>query len=221
MTLYRNKYRIESARYQKWNYGSGGIYFITIDTQDMMRVFGKIEDGKIELSDIGKIALKYWLEIPKHFDNVKLDKYIIMPNHIHGILDFRSVATQSYTHSPSDPTTRKDALHERLYSTNPHSLGQSSSQALTNSAKETPRLGVYTGVGEEEVKRKWQPGSLGVVINQYKRICTLKIRKKNPYFAWHSRFHDRIIRTDKELYNVREYIRNNPLKWCEKWEENK
>ena len=63
MTLYKNKYRIESARYKQWDYSSGGIYFITIDTQDMMRVFGKMKDGKIELSDIGKIALKYWLEI--------------------------------------------------------------------------------------------------------------------------------------------------------------
>ena len=215
MTLYRNKYRVESARYKKWDYGSEGMYFITIDTQDMMRVFGKIKDRNIELSDIGRIALKYWLEIPKHFDNVKLDEYIIMPNHIHGILDFRSTTIQSATHSPSCQTPRKDALHERL--SLKETLGQGETETPSLSPKaETPKLGVYTG--EEEVKRKWKSGSLGVVINQYKRICTLNIRKKNSYFAWHSRFHDRIIRTDEELYYIREYIKANPLKWCEKWE---
>ena len=60
---------------------------------------------------------------------------------------------------------------------------------------------------------KWQKGVLGVVINQFKRKCTIECRKLNTAFGWQSRFHDIIIR-DQESYNtISNYIINNPTKW--------
>jgi putative transposase len=69
-----------------WDYSSEGVYFITICCKDRQFFFGKIEDNKMILSEIGLIASKYWLEIPDHFPHVKLDEFIVMPNHLHGIL---------------------------------------------------------------------------------------------------------------------------------------
>ena len=69
---------------------------------------------------------------------------------------------------------------------------------------QTPKLGVSTD---------WKPGNIGVIINQYKRICTIQSRKTNPKFAWQPRFHDHIIRNNDELIRIREYIRNNPANW--------
>jgi hypothetical protein len=68
----------QSARLQKWDYGSNAAYFITICTQNREHYFGEIENNKMQLSEIGKMANKYWFEIPEHFPFVKLDAFIVM-----------------------------------------------------------------------------------------------------------------------------------------------
>jgi putative transposase len=73
-------------RLADWDYSSEGIYFITICCWDRQSLFGKIEDNKMILSDIGLIASQYWVQIPDHFPHVKLDEFVVMPNHIHGII---------------------------------------------------------------------------------------------------------------------------------------
>jgi putative transposase len=79
---FHDKYRIPSSRLQNWNYGWNGIYFITICTKDRECYFGDV----VQLSEIGKIAGQYWSEIPSHFPFAELDEFVIMPNHIHGII---------------------------------------------------------------------------------------------------------------------------------------
>lgn len=86
MTLYKNKYRIESARKPGWDYAANGAYFITICTRDRRRFFGDIQNRKMNLSIAGEIAHKFWHEIPDRFPHVQLDAFVVMPNHIHGIL---------------------------------------------------------------------------------------------------------------------------------------
>jgi REP element-mobilizing transposase RayT len=86
MHRFRDKYRIPSARLQHWDYGWNGSYFVTINTANRKHYFGVIIDGKMHLSEIGKLANKYWLEIPDHFPFVKLDVHQVMPNHVHGII---------------------------------------------------------------------------------------------------------------------------------------
>ncbi len=86
MTLYKNKYRIESTRLPHHNYAANGWYFVTFCTKDKLWFFGDIVSGNIQFSAIGEMANKFWSEIPKHFQDVYLDAYIIMPNHVHGIV---------------------------------------------------------------------------------------------------------------------------------------
>ncbi len=80
------KYRIDSARYQNWDYGNPGAYFVTIVTKNRDHFLGKIIDDQMKLSEIGKIVHKYWQEIPRNFPFIRLDEMVVMPNHIHGIL---------------------------------------------------------------------------------------------------------------------------------------
>ena len=91
-------------------------------------------------------------------------------------------------------------------------------RVLTPQRVETPKLGVSTTTTSSSPltgieSRKC--ASIGVVVNQYKRICTIETRKINSSFAWQSRFYDRIIRDDNEFKNVQEYINNNPAKWSD------
>ncbi|MDR0692127.1 MAG: hypothetical protein LBF69_03720 [Prevotellaceae bacterium] len=83
---FRNKYRIPSARAQWWDYGNNAAYFITICTAHRGNYFGKIMNDKMILSEIGEIANDCWAEIPQHFSFVDLGIYIVMPNHLHGIV---------------------------------------------------------------------------------------------------------------------------------------
>lgn len=83
---YRNKYRIDSARAPWWNYGSNAAYFVTICTKYHIHYFGRVINDKMVLSQAGKIADRCWREIPEHFPFVKLGAYVVMPNHVHGII---------------------------------------------------------------------------------------------------------------------------------------
>jgi putative transposase len=85
-SLYRNKYRIESIRYPDYDYSSPGKYFITICTKNKIPYFGKILNGRMILSETGIIVNDYWMAIPSHYPHITLDEYIIMPDHIHGII---------------------------------------------------------------------------------------------------------------------------------------
>ncbi len=120
--LFKNKYRIESARLKNWDYSSDGYYFVTICTHDRIRHFGKITNRTIVLSDMGNIADKYWREIPDHFPFAKLIEHVIMPNHIHGIIEIIGGHTgipcttdipdnHDISCTRTDTDTRRDAIN--------------------------------------------------------------------------------------------------------------
>ena len=84
---YQNKYRNETARLQSWDYSADAAYFITICTNGREYYFGEILESKqMKLSEIGQYVHKCWSDIPSHFPFVKLDAFIVMPDHIHGII---------------------------------------------------------------------------------------------------------------------------------------
>lgn len=86
MTLFRNKYRVESARKPHWDYSAPGWYLVTICTQNRRPYFGRIIQETVNLSLLGDYAHKCWQEIPRHHLNVSIDEFIVMPNHVHGII---------------------------------------------------------------------------------------------------------------------------------------
>ena len=105
---FKGKYRIKSARLQNWDYSSNGLYFITICTENREHYFGDVIDGIMHLSEIGTLANKYWSEIPEHFPFVELDEFVIMPNHVHGIITINksvsvSVETRHALSLPKKP----------------------------------------------------------------------------------------------------------------------
>jgi REP element-mobilizing transposase RayT len=148
-------------RLKDYDYSQNGYYFVTICTKDKEEYFGKVENGKMILNKIGEIARNLWKEIPNHFNDISLDEYTVMPNHVHGIVIIvRNADLRS--------------LHQ----------------------KRTKML-------------------LSTAIQQYKSSVTREANslRMNVKFQWHKSFHDHIIRDEKALNNIREYIANNPLKW--------
>src|SRR5450759_502937 len=82
-----NIHHRRSIRLKGYDYSQAGLYFITICVKDREHLFGEIVDGKMILNDAGKIADECWLEIPKHFPDSVLHEHIVMPNHVHGIIE--------------------------------------------------------------------------------------------------------------------------------------
>ncbi len=84
--LYKNKYRSESARCPYWDYSTPGFYLVTICTHDRQHHFGTVSNGTMVLSEMGACAERYWKEIPNQFSFANADAFVIMPNHIHGVI---------------------------------------------------------------------------------------------------------------------------------------
>jgi putative transposase len=112
-----NKHHRKSIRIKEYDYAQAGAYFVTIVTYQRDCLFGKIENEIMVLNDFGKIADECWRAIPEHFQNVELGAYVIMPNHVHGMVVIRddesasdAVDTQHVgaTHwvAPTNPNAR-------------------------------------------------------------------------------------------------------------------
>ncbi|MEM7512785.1 MAG: hypothetical protein AAF388_17775 [Bacteroidota bacterium] len=81
----------KTTRLFNWNYGWNAVYFITIITKNRYHYFGQVENGQMVLSQIGVIADVLWHEIPYQAPFAKLGAFMVMPNHIHGILGIDKV----------------------------------------------------------------------------------------------------------------------------------
>lgn len=106
MEKFQNKYRIPSARWQNWDYRWAGAYFITICTQNREHYFGEIVNGQMQLSHTGVIADILWHEIPHHAKHVELGAFVVMPNHVHGVLILTETVLVEL-HATSLPSTEQ------------------------------------------------------------------------------------------------------------------
>lgn len=89
MTYNPDIHNRQSIRLKRYDYSQAGLYFITICCHNRICRFGSVENGEMVLNDAGKIAETCWFEIPQHFPNAILHEYVVMPNHIHGIVELK------------------------------------------------------------------------------------------------------------------------------------
>ena len=203
MALYKNKYRIESARLKNWDYSSSGNYFITICTQKRAHFLGEIVDNEMILSQTGKYANKYWLEIPVHFSYATLDAFVIMPDHIHGIV----VINQHNRDAINRVSTTESINH---VSTTESINRVSTTESINRVYNTIPKPG--TG-GITKQHNPMLHDNLSRIIRWYKGRATFESRQIDPKFSWQPRFYDHVIRNEIALYNIRRYIKNNPNMW--------
>jgi putative transposase len=154
MTLFKYKYRIEPARLKNWDYGNNASYFVTICSKNREHFFGKITDGKMILSGIGKNAQTYWEEIPIHFPYVILGPFVIMPNHIHGILIINKPETNPH---------RRDAIHRvsnNHVSTPPISTPVNPNPSIPENRKPGGITGQHNPMNHQNIPRiiRWYKG---------------------------------------------------------------
>ena len=222
--LFNNKYRIPPARLQNWNYANEAMYFVTICTQYREHYLGEImdanddtDDGRdamhcvstpiLQPTEIGKIAHSEWYKsIEMRPDmNLELGEFVVMPNHIHGII---IIGANEYNtqRGTQRGTQRRDAMH--CVSTIPVPVPVPVPNVNVNAnANVIPN--------DTEYKNKFAPQSknLSSIIRGYKSAVTTYARKNGIEFDWQPRFHDHIIRSVDDYHRISNYIINNPAKW--------
>ncbi len=108
MTYNPTIHRRKSIRLQGYDYSQAGLYFITVCTHNRVPLFGEIVDGVMVLNTAGQIVEKCWCAMPDHFPQVTLDEFVVMPNHVHGIIAIAAtnpVGENDYLPLPSNEIT--------------------------------------------------------------------------------------------------------------------
>ncbi|MBP6558014.1 MAG: transposase [Flavobacterium sp.] len=191
---FKNKYRISSARLQNWDYASEGAYFITICTKDRLHYFGEIENDKMILSNIGVIADLMWYEIKNHTKNIELGEFVVMPNHIHGIL-----ILNNNNQLPNIPSNVSNVETR-------HALSLQSDQSQSDQS-ETEKT-----IGQMRFQNQGK-NTISSIVGSYKSAVTKHCNRLGLEFVWQPRFHDHIIRDAQSFENIQNYIANNPMNW--------
>lgn len=208
MSKYKGKYRNGSHRMPYWDYSSEAFYFLTIVVQNRICHLGEIIQGKMILLPFGKIVQREFL---RSFDirrELWLHEYIIMPNHIHTIVEIR--------HSDSKTSVETDKIYFNKNRNNPFDIKIADSCDLFNpqaihNIKRNPPIRLPKSISSFIAGFK---SSVNTQIDNYIDEHQLDIKKfnKNNHF-FQPNYHDHIIRNNSEFQRIKYYIIHNPKNW--------
>ncbi len=223
-----------SIRLQGYDYSKPGGYFITLCTQDREPIFGKITGGVFIPSEAGTMVTRYWLHIEAEYENIKLDEYIVMPDHMHMILWLTEEMSDDI-HPSNTMLVRADLVPAPADKTDESMMAKIGDKDLVEEVKmadktgpQLVRAGLVPALAEMATLRPTAgtrpaatPTNVGSVIGAYKSRTTceyirhVKQDRWKPFNKriWQRNYYEHIIRNRNELERIRQYIKNNPLKW--------
>ena len=197
---FRGRYRVSSTRWVAWDYSSDAPYFVTICVANRAHDFGKIVNGEMQLTPLGQAAQDCWDEIPAHFPFVELGGFVVMPNHVHGvvIINKRAVETQNI----ASPQNIAPGVQTQNIASPPHDIPP---DVQTQNIASLPN----------HPQNKFGPQSqnLASIIRGYKIGVTKFARQNNIPFEWQECYHDHVIRNEQEHERIHQYILTNPQRW--------
>jgi REP element-mobilizing transposase RayT len=199
-----------SIRLKGYDYSQAGLYFITICVQDRTCLFGEISaenkgnhkglpvQPQMILNEAGKIAVSCWLDIPAHFPNVTLHEYVVMPNHIHGIIELSGTSAGAKNISP-EIGTENETFGIGTKNFSPQRT--ESSQRTEPSESETS-------------KPRGTSQTIGSIVRGFKIGVTKWMRQNsNVHHVWQRNYYEHIIRDELSYIRIARYINDNPAKW--------
>jgi putative transposase len=217
-----------SIRLKDYDYAQAGLYFITICTKNRDCLFGRISSGEMKLNDAGENAYACWLEIPKHFSNTILHEFVIMPNHVHGIVEILGTNQNSAVDGAKNVSAVDGAKNvsaddgAKNVSADDGAKNVSAVDGAKNVSAVDGAKNVSADDGAKNVSPLRSPSkTIGSVVRGYK-IGVTKWFLKNMgdeypvgQSIWQRNYYDIIIRDQNAYQRISEYIQNNPAKWNE------
>ncbi|MDD5213686.1 MAG: hypothetical protein PHG82_04650 [Candidatus Gracilibacteria bacterium] len=193
----------KKLRFSNYDYSRNGFYFITICTKNRENYFGEIIDEKMILNEYGLIVEKSWQEITKHYQNVIIDEFMIMPNHFHGIIIIDNTMIFG-NEIPVGNEYFRSCIGNQNQNNNTYKNNGKQNNGDENNVNQNNR--------NENIRSL---PNLSNIIKGFKIGCTKEIRNQyNDFqFSWQKSFYDILIKNDDQLEKTRQYILDNPLKW--------
>lgn len=195
-----HKHHRRSIRLEGYDYAQEGLYFITICSQDRAHLFGHIDNAEMILNAYGKIAHTEWQNTEQIRNNCRIREFIIMPNHIHGIIEI---------------LFKKEAENE---------IGkfQSPSQTIGSIIRGF-KIATIKKIKDLILKEEFNPNSEGINPNNLREFNsnnpdelqfapTEKI-KSLDFKIWQRNYYEHIIRNEKAYQRISNYIKTNPINW--------
>jgi len=210
---FAGKFKLKSSRLKNWDYSTPGFYLITICTYNHNNFFGKIIDNKMELSKRGEIVKSELLKTFEIRKNIKLHEWVVMPNHVHILMEIK------YRIDNIVETPRMASLLNQSNNLNPNNNQNTKLKQNNNLNQsefnyvETPCMASLQSKDKHKILNKKSNQLISKTIQQFKSAVTRQINPQTIFFAWQSRFHDQIIKDEKELLMIKNYIINNPINW--------
>lgn len=185
-----------SIRLAEYDYTQDGWYYVTICCQNHRCLFGEILQEKMILNSAGTMIEKWWRKLPEKYPGIRLDEYVIMPNHLHGIIVIVGAAPRGRP----KPDTQSSNESGR-------SLGIAPTEHLICKSGRPHRVAP----------------TLGNIIGWFKTMSTneyIRHVKQDGWPAfekrvWQRNYYEHIIRKEKELHSIQNYIAENPMRWEE------
>jgi putative transposase len=176
-----------------YDYSSLGYYFVTLCVKNKECVFGEIIKGEMALNEWGNITRDEWLKTSIMRPNVKLDEYIIMPNHFHAI--FHIVPRRGVLNTPQT---------------------ENSPQTVPQSGRIQSARGRIQYAPTDALRCQSPSQTVGAIIRGFKSAVTSRVRglSQNPFaIIWQRNYYEHVIRDEAELNRTRQYILDNPTSW--------
>ncbi|KAF2330835.1 transposase [Flavobacterium nitrogenifigens] len=239
--LFREKFKIDSNRLQNWDYSSEAVYFITIVTKNRQSIFGVIEDERMILNEKGKIIERELLKSIKIRKNWFFHNWVIMPNHVHLLIEIQDtqhiVETHCSASTSSMSTAENDIVDSHL---SPQEVVETHCSASTPSISATENniteksLSIYGREthcsaslqnqsdskndsdenliqNQSSFKLSRKSNSISSFIAIFKSITTKQINGVES--IWQANYHDHIVRNYKTFEKIYDYIKHNPISW--------
>jgi len=225
MTLFKDKFKMDSNRLKNWDYSSSAVYFITMVTRNREYLFGSIEENKMVLNENGQIVENELLKSIKIRKNWFFHNWIVMPNHVHLLIEIQNNEVSS---EMNDIQTQI----ERSHIVETHSSASTSGTSTTNIAANNSINNVtnvvkthrcaslpnnhennhennYANKYGFELSRK--SNSISSFVAIFKSVTTKQINGSAS--IWQANYHDHIVRNYKRFETIYNYIKTNPSSW--------
>ena len=222
----------KSLRLPDYDYSQPGAYFITVGTQGRRCLFGEIENGTIKLSILGQIAEKVWENLPERFPNIICDNYIIMPNHIHGIIEIvaAGLAPAREIRSALVAAGLAPALRQSQGLPLQHTIENFTNVLNAQNQSDPVGAGLAPVLGQPQGLPLHQPNeckelpprhTIGDMVGAYKSLVAnecmkiFRVNNNNKTLGklWQRNYYEHVIRDERDYEAIVDYIQTNPDNW--------
>jgi REP element-mobilizing transposase RayT len=177
--------RRKSPRHPAFDYRSCAAYFVTINAYRGRHLFGRVVEGRMQLSPDGEIVREEWCRSEVIRETIVLDDFVVMPNHFHGIV---CIVDPGVTHVSPDGYEWQPRWNRRA----PWSRPGGRASAKLRSASLGAMVNAFKGAVTRRVRER---------------------RGVADFRVWHGRYHDTILRTEQDWRIRRRYVALNPVRW--------